>query len=358
MESQQFPPCDGSRTASRRECRAADVRCRRRGLPREFVAFLDEHLPTDAEALRAVAVVVAHAGLGPALAALAVRQRLAGAGQPAGVRRPQRDDPAAVRALRRSCPGGAWCTASTRRASASSPRRCSPSAPPEQQQQVGGADPARRDHRGARHERAGCRIRPGVAAHHARSGTATHFVVNGQKVWTSGAHDADVLLTFVRTDPDAPKHKGISVLLIPTDSPGVTRRPFASACDRDDLDFNEVFFADVRVPAENLVGAAQRGLAASPTARSGHERTMLWLSYADRLRRPDRGLRPDHRARAGPLRDAGDGQPGAAAARLGGAGPRRPRRGGRAGLSVLKLLGARPSGRHRSTRWPRRAPTG
>ena len=42
-----------------------------------------------------------------------------------------------------------------------------------------------------------------------------HFVVNGQKVWTSGAHDADVLLTFVRTDPDAPKHKGISALLIP-----------------------------------------------------------------------------------------------------------------------------------------------
>src|SRR5215510_1722940 len=47
-----------------------------------------------------------------------------------------------------------------------------------------------------------------------------HFVVNGQKVWTSGAHDADVLLTFVRTDPDAAKHKGISVLLIPTDTPG------------------------------------------------------------------------------------------------------------------------------------------
>jgi alkylation response protein AidB-like acyl-CoA dehydrogenase len=47
-----------------------------------------------------------------------------------------------------------------------------------------------------------------------------HFVVNGQKVWTSGAHDADLLLTFVRTDPDAPKHKGISVLLIRTDSEG------------------------------------------------------------------------------------------------------------------------------------------
>ena len=56
-----------------------------------------------------------------------------------------------------------------------------------------------------------------------------HFVVNGQKVWTSGAHDADVLLTFVRTNPDAPKHKGISALLIPTDTPGVVRRPFPSS---------------------------------------------------------------------------------------------------------------------------------
>ena len=88
-----------------------------------------------------------------------------------------------------------------------------------------------------------------------------HFVVNGQKVWTSGAHDADVILTFVRTDPDAPKHKGISVLIIPTDSPGVTRRPFAIGAGEDDLDFNEVFFDDVLVPAENLVGDAQRRLA-------------------------------------------------------------------------------------------------
>src|SRR5258708_20847368 len=85
------------------------------------------------------------------------------------------------------------------------------------------------------------------------------FVVNGQKVWTSGAHDADVLLTFVRTDPDASKHKGISALMIPTDLPGVVRRPFASACDQDDLDFNEVFFSDVRVPAENLLGQLNDG---------------------------------------------------------------------------------------------------
>lgn len=109
-----------------------------------------------------------------------------------------------------------------------------------------------------------------------------HFVVNGQKVWTSGAHDADVLLTFVRTDPDAPKHKGISVLLIPTDLPGVVRRPFAMASNRDDEDFNEVFFTDVRVPVENLVGPQGGGWAVA-NGSLGHERNMLWLSYADRL---------------------------------------------------------------------------
>ncbi len=109
-----------------------------------------------------------------------------------------------------------------------------------------------------------------------------HFVVNGQKVWTSGAHHADVLLTFVRTDPDAPKHKGISALLIPTDTPGVVRRPFASVGDVEDVDFNEVFFTDARVPAENLVGELNAGWRVA-TGSLGHERAMLWLDYADML---------------------------------------------------------------------------
>jgi len=109
------------------------------------------------------------------------------------------------------------------------------------------------------------------------------FVVNGQKVWTSGAHDADVILTFVRTDPDAPKHKGISVLMIPTDAEGVARRPFASACDHNDIDFNEVFFSDVRVPVENLVGPLNGGWMVA-NGSLGHERTLLWMSFADRLR--------------------------------------------------------------------------
>ncbi len=109
-----------------------------------------------------------------------------------------------------------------------------------------------------------------------------HYVVNGQKVWTSGAHDADVLLTFVRTDPDAPKHKGISVLVIPTDTPGIVRRPFASICAADDLDFNEVFFTDVRVPVENLVGEENQGWGVA-NGSLGHERTMMWLGFADRM---------------------------------------------------------------------------
>lgn len=129
-----------------------------------------------------------------------------------------------------------------------------------------------------------------------------HFVVNGQKVWTSGAHDADVLLTFVRTDPDVPKHKGISALLIPTDTPGVARRPFPSICARDDLDFNEVFFTDVRVPAENLVGPLNQGWRVA-NGSLGHERTMMWLGFADRMDNliadfhPATALERDHYAR-------------------------------------------------------------
>jgi alkylation response protein AidB-like acyl-CoA dehydrogenase len=117
------------------------------------------------------------------------------------------------------------------------------------------------------------------------------FVVNGQKVWTSGAYHADVLLTFVRTDPVNPKHKGISALMIPTDLPGVVRRPFASAWDVGDLDFNEVFFNDVRVPADNLIGPLNEGWRVA-NGSLAHERNMLWLSYADRLQELVEDFRP------------------------------------------------------------------
>src|SRR6478735_7750731 len=166
-----------------------------------------------------------------------------------------------------------------------------------------------------------------------------HFVVNGQKVWTSGAHDADFLLTFVRTDPEAPKHKGISVLIIPTDAAGVVRRPFASAWERDDVDFNEVFFTDVRVPAENLVGPLNDGWRVA-NGSLGHERTMLWLSYADRLRDLLEDFPPS--TELGRDRDATLAMDNQALRLLGSAGLARAARGEEdvPGMAVLKLFGA------------------
>ncbi len=145
-----------------------------------------------------------------------------------------------------------------------------------------------------------------------------HFVVNGQKVWTSGAHDADVLLTFVRTDPDAPKRKGISALLIPTDTDGVRRRPFASVLDRDSLDFNEVFFTDARVPAENLVGPLNGGWRVA-NGSLGHERTMMWTAFANRLEQLLSDFRPVGELERDQLRDDRDGLSSAATDGLGGA---------------------------------------
>jgi len=114
-------------------------------------------------------------------------------------------------------------------------------------------------------------------------------VVNGQKVWTSGAHHADWCLCFVRTDPSVPKHKGISALIIDTTSPGVERRPFPELSDREFRDFNEVFFADVRVPQENLIGPLNGGWPITQGSLA-HERAMLWISYAYDLQRAVRAL--------------------------------------------------------------------
>jgi alkylation response protein AidB-like acyl-CoA dehydrogenase len=83
------------------------------------------------------------------------------------------------------------------------------------------------------------------------------FIVNGQKIWTSLARFGDWIFTLVRTDKDAPKHKGISFLMIPMDSPGIDVRPIVQI--NNDAGFSEVFFTDVRVPAENLVGELNDG---------------------------------------------------------------------------------------------------
>ncbi|MGH7780561.1 MAG: acyl-CoA dehydrogenase family protein [Candidatus Binataceae bacterium] len=83
------------------------------------------------------------------------------------------------------------------------------------------------------------------------------FVVNGQKVWTTIAHRSQFCQLFVRTDPEAPKHKGMSALIVDMRSPGVTVRPLMQITG--DSEFNEIFFEDVKVPKENLLGPINQG---------------------------------------------------------------------------------------------------
>ena len=98
------------------------------------------------------------------------------------------------------------------------------------------------------------------------------FVVNGQKVWTSGAQYSDLMFCLVRTDPEAPKHRGISYILIDMHSPGLTVRPLVQMTG--DRGFNEVFFDNVRVPRKNLVGKLNEGWIVA-NATLFHERNML-----------------------------------------------------------------------------------
>jgi len=111
-----------------------------------------------------------------------------------------------------------------------------------------------------------------------------HFVVNGQKVWTSGAQHADFCLCFVRTEPSVPKHQGISVLIIDMMTPGIEWRPIPELTDPSKADFNELFFSDVVVPAGNLVGELNRGWSVA-SASLAHERGMLWIAQVTGVER-------------------------------------------------------------------------
>jgi len=104
------------------------------------------------------------------------------------------------------------------------------------------------------------------------------FVVNGQKIWTSLGHRADWCQLYVRTDPEAPKHKGISCLIVDMTLPGIEARPLVTL--NGDADFAEVFFHDVRVPADALLGPLNAGWQVATTTLS-HERAGAARLYAE-----------------------------------------------------------------------------
>ena len=98
------------------------------------------------------------------------------------------------------------------------------------------------------------------------------FVINGQKIWTSSAREAQMMFALVRTEPDARKHEGISYLVFPMSTPGIEVRPLHTLTGR--AEFNEVFFTDVRVPTTSLVGRRGEGWKIGNTTLR-HERNML-----------------------------------------------------------------------------------
>lgn len=95
------------------------------------------------------------------------------------------------------------------------------------------------------------------------------WVINGQKIWTSAGHLADHIFVLARTDPDAPKHRGITFLLVEMDQPGVEVRPIRMMTG--DSEFNEVFFSDARCPADNVIGEVNGGWPVAMTLL-GYER--------------------------------------------------------------------------------------
>jgi alkylation response protein AidB-like acyl-CoA dehydrogenase len=108
-----------------------------------------------------------------------------------------------------------------------------------------------------------------------------HYIVTGQKVWTSWANDADWCMLLARTDPDATKHKGISCLIVDMRSPGIEVRPIKQAWGPSD--FNEVFFDEVVVPVEQCLGAENAGWGVAQGTLAA-ERAAAILEMTERLR--------------------------------------------------------------------------
>jgi alkylation response protein AidB-like acyl-CoA dehydrogenase len=125
------------------------------------------------------------------------------------------------------------------------------------------------------------------------------YVVNGQKMWTTGGHQADYVWLAVRTDPDAPKHQGISILIVDTSDPGYSFTPIITADGSHHV--NATYYQDVRVPVDMLVGEENQGWKLI-TTQLNHERVMLgpagrieglrdrivdWATKAGVIDRPD-----------------------------------------------------------------------
>jgi alkylation response protein AidB-like acyl-CoA dehydrogenase len=107
-----------------------------------------------------------------------------------------------------------------------------------------------------------------------------HFLVNGQKVWSTGAERSDYCLLLARTDPHAPKRRGLSLLLVDMRSPGVEVRPIKQSTGQ--AEFAEIFFTDAAVPAENLVGEENDGWAIAQATLSA-ERGPAVLELVERM---------------------------------------------------------------------------
>jgi alkylation response protein AidB-like acyl-CoA dehydrogenase len=108
-----------------------------------------------------------------------------------------------------------------------------------------------------------------------------HYVINGQKVWTSLAHIADWMMLLARTDPDAPKHKGITYFLVDMHAPGVTVKPLKQITG--DAEFNEVYFDNVRIHGSQILGGLNNGWAVGLTTLM-YERLALGFGLQVRLR--------------------------------------------------------------------------
>jgi alkylation response protein AidB-like acyl-CoA dehydrogenase len=118
---------------------------------------------------------------------------------------------------------------------------------------------------------------PGAGSDLANLGTRAvrdgdEYIVNGQKIWTSLAQFSQYGILIARTNPDAPKHKGVSYFICPMDAPGIEIRPIIEMTGAHM--FNEVFFTDVRIPAENLVGDEHEGWSLAKVTL-GNERVSL-----------------------------------------------------------------------------------